>query len=220
MKVLILFFCIILTACVSTNPQVASEASESVEGTDLYPVYDTQFDRFFIKHANALDGYNAVYFNTLALDSLEVDQGRLRLGQRNWKFSDREKQRLAEMFEKRMLRIFNESGKYALADAPGENVLAIKFELVKFIPNASKDDGLNRGVRDKVLTRSVGDLDMVVRIEDSLSGELVAWLEDSDDVGDSIDFEENDRFNNNRKIRLTMEKWLTRLKNALETIKA
>lgn len=218
MKVFSILIVLFIVGC-SQTPSLVNNDVQEVDSTPLYGVAGVPFDEFYISGPNTIAKYDAVVFDTLSLDNLVIDQRRLDHRDRDWAFKDKEKERLKAYFAKKVGTVFNKSEGLRLANEPGQGVLNVMFELVEFAPNAPKDDAKSRPIRQKILTRSVGDLSVKAKIVDSLTGEVVAVLADEEEVGDTTFLEVNDRVNNTRHLRNTMESWIRGLKDTLESLK-
>jgi len=210
---------LVLTAC-SNSPTFENLVSQNAETKGLFLVSNTHFDEFYSKRSATLAGYDKLYFNPLDLSALEVDVSRLDLREQDWVLKDQERQLMQGYFDERVKRVFSTpaGNVFQLADAAGQGVLAVTLEALKFTPNAAKDDGQNRALRADVFTRSVGDLKFNVRVNDSQTGQLLMFIRHNDKIGNVGYLARNDRNNNIRQLKITMEKWVRLIRIDIQSI--
>lgn len=218
MKIIVSFFVILWLAGCTQTPVIVESEYRDVGATRLFAVDDVAFDEFFVRPSTELQGYRGVYFEVLALENLVIDSRRLDHRDRPWEFTEKEKARLQASFVKEVETVFGQSEGLKLMSAPGPETLVVTFELVEFVPNASKDDARRRVNRQKVLTRSVGDLSVKGTVVDAQTKALMGIFSDEEEVGDTGFMEVNNKVNNARHIRNTMESWVRTLKKGIEGI--
>lgn len=221
MKILLaLVIALTFLAC-SSKPSMQPLVSEAPESIGLNQVKDSGFDTFFLHRDFSKQGYHAIMLEPLKLDNLEIDDSRLEFLDRDWRMTDKDRQRWREMFQKRASDTFSgDANEFTLAESAAPGVLKVEFEFVRFTPTAPKDDARSRPFNDKILTRSIGRLDIKINIVDSGSGDQLAYIEDSREVGDNSypELERNNRITNDHKLRLEMSSWLSTLKSELNEL--
>ncbi len=219
MKNILIALALITLAACSTKPVVEPLTSQAPDSKGLNVVSGTPFDNFYVREDASLEDYDALMFAPLELDELEINDRRLDIRDRDWTLTEKEKTRIIEDFAERAQRATESAGQFRVAEQPGPGVLLVSFEFVEFSPSASKDDGVNRGVRDDVFTRGIGGLKLNAKITDAQTGLLIAYLDDNREVGERIDLERNDRVNNTRYLRLEITSWINKLQDTLVGLK-
>lgn len=197
-----LFSVALMSGCQS-NPERTGEV-DPISG--LQEVKSSAFDKLALESPEKMAKYKAIYVAPLDLSQLEIDTRRLQARDRGWTLSEKEKAKMAGYFADSVISSFQDSP-LPLARTPGEHVLTAEISLVKFIPSAPKDDLKSRTTRTEVFTYNVGELEMTGLIRDSVTGAVVGSIEDTQEVGDTVYLEKNDRINNTRKLKNTFNKW-------------
>lgn len=185
--------------------------------TGLPNIEGTTFDKFSLESPEKLAKYRAIYIAPLDLGQLEIDTRRLEPGERDWTLSSTEKAKISGYFADSIMSSFRDSA-LPLARTPGQDVLVAEIALTKFTPTAPKDDLRSRVSRTEIFTFNVGDLEMTGRLKDSISGATVGYIADTEEVGDTLQLQKNDRVNNTRKLKHTFNEWARGLADALETL--
>lgn len=203
----------LLVGC-QTEPTMTQQL-DSITG--LQSVQGTTFDKLALESPEKLAKYRAIYVAPLDLGQLEIDTRRLDAGDREWTLSATERAKIAGYFSDSVMSSFRNSA-LPLARNPGPDVLVAELALIKFTPSAPKDDVRSRGARTEIFTYNVGDLEMTGRLKDSVSGATLGYLADTAAVGDTIYLERNDRLNNVRKLKNTLNEWTAGLAEALDML--
>ena len=204
--VICIFF--FLSACSQTSI-VSQNQISSEKLSEAFAVKHTGFEATEIKHPKIFENNSDLKFNTLNFSDVTIDTVRLDIGERDWEFTEKERASLIKYFEDQSSNIFATNTKPKFI---------AELKILSFAPNANKDNGTNRGTRDRVFTRSVGTMSMEISIRDATSGELVAYIRDKDEVGDQPRLQLNDRINNLRHYKLTLKKWLKDLHDVVEDL--
>lgn len=213
-----IFLGALLSAC-SSSPVVEPLVSELEPSRGMNIVSKTRFDEFYFKKSTDLSEYHSLWFSPLDFENLVIDESRLNFRDKGWQFDDQDIERIQRIYNKQVMYELERNEVFKLADGPGEGVLAVRFELIEFAPNAAKDDSINRGVRDKIYTRGFGALEVVARISDSQSGLPIALANDREEVQSLDELERNDRFNNTRLLKLELRSWISSLTSTFEALR-
>ncbi len=182
-------------------------------------VTGTGYDTYAVSSADVFAKYSQVYFAPLKIDQLKINTKRLDFGEKEWKVTDKERAKISQIFSKKIDRIFSGYDVLKYVTSPGIDAISVEFEFVEFTPNASKYDSSNRGGRDVVFTRGAGDLEVKVIIKDSLAGTILAELSDVEEVGDFMELVRNDRSNNMRHLKNSIEEMLKNLRVSFSELK-
>ena len=207
----------LLFAC-SPQPQMESMISDSGESKGLHKVSKTSFKEFYASADTDFGEYTQLHFLPLNLDDLSIDTRRLDISDRDWTFTEKDAENVQGYFQDRVEAAFQKNDRFALADEAGPGVLTVAFDFLEFSPTAPRDDAANRPGRQTIFTRGIGGLKIKAKITDSQTNEILAYLEDYQEVGESTRPERNDRVNNIRNLRLEIASWLTKLKNTLAAL--
>ncbi len=209
MKYFALSICFFIVSC-AQSPQFSSQNTPTDEN-GFGEVTGTSFDLFNAKRPDVFSSPSKIHFNELDLNQLEIDDTRLDFGE-SWELSEKDINSMKRSFSQQTERTFKEEPGVSLAPTASEADLLAEFTLTKFVPNVPNDKVSIRGPRDKILTRSVGKLYMTAEIKHAETGELLAVIEDAEEVGDSMHLQLHNRANTSREFRLTYSRWLNDLK--------
>lgn len=200
----------LITGCQST-PEMTEQVDPQ---TGLYLYESAELDKLALEAPAKRAKYRAVYFAPLDLNSLEINTSRLETGAKDWQLTATEKSKIVGYFADSVISSFKDSP-MPLARSPGEKVLTAEFALEQFTPTAPKDDIRGRMVQSEVFTYHAGDLGMSGWLRDSVTGQPLGYIEDSERVGDSVYLQQNDRATNTRKLKNTFDKWTRAVADAL-----
>lgn len=199
--------------------QSAPEMTEQVDPeTGLYVFDSAVFDKLALASPAKRAKYQAIYFAPLDLSSMEINTSRLDTGDRDWSLTATEKAKIVGYFADSVIAAFKDSP-LPLARGPGEKTLTAEFSLDQFTPTAPKDDIRSRMVQSEIFTYHAGELRMSGWLRDSVTGQALGYIEDSDKVGDSLHLQQNDRVTNTRKLKNTFDKWTRAVADALAPAK-
>ena len=187
-------------------------AAEGLDTTQLENCKQYNFDHCYKKPNSTID-LSGLQISQLSMADIEIDNRRLEHHEDDWQFTAKDIERLSSHYEKQVSKLLTPgSSSNSHQDMPS---LGLSFELLKFIPNAPKDDSRTRIHNEKVFTRGVGDLQMRAKIYRIDTGEVLLYIEDTDTVGSEFYLELNDRVNNARHFRLTLNTWIRQLKSVI-----
>ncbi len=201
-------------ACVSCTSLYKKplSATEGLDTTQLESCKQYNFDHCYKKPNNTID-LSELRISQLSMTDIEIDNRRLEHDEEDWQFTAREIERLTSHYKKQVNKLLTPEP--SSDDQQAAPSLGLSFELLKFIPNAPKDDSRTRIHNEKVFTRGVGDLQMRAKIYRIDTGEVLLYIEDTDTVGSEFYLELNDRVNNARHFRLTLNTWIRQLKSVI-----
>ncbi|TVZ41075.1 uncharacterized protein DUF3313 [Alteromonadaceae bacterium 2753L.S.0a.02] len=203
----------VLSAC-SNKPSISGNVENGMQR-----VKHAGFGEFYIKSGIELNKYSAISYAPLKMENLKIDQKRVNVEDRNWDLTQEDIASVSQIFAERVVGFYQSSRNFKLLSEPAPNALTVSFELLEFVPTASKDSSVSRTERSSIFTKGIGRLHATAKISDAVTGELLATLEDDRDVGNLQKLEENKRVRNERKLRLHFDAWLSRLDEALAGLK-
>lgn len=214
MRPFILIVFLVLAACTG-NPVVES----TPDSLGMYSVKSVPFDRFLIKSASVLQDYSAITASPINVDNVEIDEERLEFDEKPWILTEKDRARLQRIFASSFRQVFESKRSFSAEAQDGKGTLNLEVELLEFTPNAPKDDFKSREINEKIITYNVGDITLKAIITDASTGEVIAIVEDDEEIGDDR-LQINDRVTNTRETRLTFQSWLSRLNNALVKLRS
>lgn len=180
MKVKFLFFIIISLVGCASQPASEVVAVAKIEQTDFAYVKSEGIDKILIKDAAAFRQFNKSIVFATQFDKLniieatdkKVAQSR---NESTWKEMDTICQQLDDFSRKK----FREGGEFVPADRGGNDVLAIQFSLIDFMPysNRYKDAGMDT-LGTSTNNSGIGQVTVRAVLANAKTGELVAVIED------------------------------------------
>ena len=181
MKYLIFSVCILLLACNQT-PQVQTGPDAEKDEHGLTKVDYSGFDKAFVDAKAKLANYKSFMFAPLDLSNIEIIQPDNRVGLNSeWKFTEKDAQQWSDAYMKAVEEVFGK--KLPIANSPGPGVALVKSQITRFAPNAPKYDSIDRGARDKIYSRTSGNMTIETQFIDSQANNLLANITDNRDLG-------------------------------------
>ena len=184
MKVNVLLLGAILLAGCASQSVNKNISLKSIEASELTYIETEKIDKFVVKNAQAFKQFDKVILFATQFDKLKLSektdkQIALNWGDSTWAEMDVICQQMDDFAQK----IFREGGEFVPVKRGGEDVLAIQFTLVGFMPYSQryKDAGTDTvGVQ----TNNAGIGLVTVRgiLANAKSGELVAIIEETLEV--------------------------------------
>lgn len=184
MKVNVLLLGVILFTGCASQPANKNVNLKSIEASELTYIETEKIDKFVVKNAQAFKQFDKVILFATQFDKLKLAEETDKKiahnwGESTWKEMDAICQHLDDFAQK----IFREQGEFVPVKRGGDDVLAIQFSLVSFMPYSQryKDAGMDTvGVQ----TNNAGIGLVTVRgiLANAKSGELVAVIEETLEV--------------------------------------
>jgi len=180
----------------------APDANPADEG--LAPVKVKGLDKVYAAPDADLSGYSKVM-----LDPVEVSFSKSwhpdSAGQRvTTEDRQRIKDSLAKILRERLAKALNDSGRYALVDAPGDGVLRIKADIRDLYINAP--DVMSPGI-SRTYTLSAGNMRLVAELRDAPTGALIARVIDYKSDPDSMRMQWTTSVSNAEAARRAADDW-------------
>ena len=218
-KYLTVLLALLLVAC-SNTPATSVAELKNVPQSDLQQLTNSHFDRFVMPDAQAFSRYQKVIFFPMQFDRLTIDLSAAQNLRDSWNESSwDEMDKICQHFDDFAQKIFAEREGFAPTQRGGDDVLAIEFRLMNFMPYGKRYKDNDAGT---VATRSsdggIGAVTIQAVIADSQSGELLAVIEDGMEVnagnmlmikGDlALQVDSNNKASQNIAWRKVFKRWL------------
>jgi hypothetical protein len=173
----------LLSGCAS-QPESKKIAVKTIENSDLGYVEAESIDKFVVKNAQAFKQFDKVILFPTQFDKLQLAETTDKKIAQNWNKSTWDEmdlicQHLDDFAEK----IFRERDEFEPVKRGGEDVLAIQFSLISFMPysNRYRDAGLST-VGISTNNAGIGLVTIRGVLANAKTGELVAVIEDTLEV--------------------------------------
>lgn len=218
MKYQALLISILLISACAQPVAIVPLVSELPETVGMNKVENSGFDDFFVNKNKITEGYSRIIFSQLNLDNIEIDTSRLKFPDNDWTLTAKNKNKWQELFQTSAKNAFKNPEGLSLSKSPASKILNAHFEIVKFIPTAV-DDVKSLNNRNKVYTQNIGFMETKAVIRDSITGEVIAVINDKREVGERLgEFERNNAIMNNRRLRSEWTSMLNQLEVTLNQI--
>lgn len=184
MKVLALITIIVCFAGCTSQPATKSVAVKAIEESELGYIATEKIDKFVVKNAQAFKQFDQVILFATQFDKLRLAETTDKKIAQNWNKSTwEEMDQICQQLDDFSKKIFREKGEFIPVTRGGDNVLAIQFSLISFMPytNRYKDAGMDTvGVQSN--NAGVGLVTVRGILANAKSGELVAVIEETLEV--------------------------------------
>ncbi|HPF26576.1 MAG TPA: DUF3313 family protein [Steroidobacteraceae bacterium] len=169
---------------------------EAVPGADLAPYSKILLDPIEVAFHKNWDARSVAGTRISAAEKLEMRTG------------------LAKILREEFARVLTKDGRYAVVEAPGDDVLRIKAEIKNLYVNAPD---LPRASRTRTYTLSLGEMTLVAELRDSTTGDLIARVTDRKRDPESTFLELTTRVDNVAAARRAAASWARILREHLDS---
>lgn len=219
----------IFVAGCSSKPVNKDVAVNTIEKSELGYIETEKIDKFVVKNAQQLKQFNKVILFATQFDKLKLAEEADKKLVRNWNESTwKEMDAICQQLDDFAQKIFREEGEFVPVKQGGDDVLAIQFTLVNFMPYSQryKDAGMDT-VGTQSNSSGIGLITIRGILANAKSGELVAVIEDTMEVNSrtasmgnlaSI-YDSNNKAAQNLAWRTAFRRFLGNLHNELTTLK-
>lgn len=184
MKILLPIIIIFSLAGCAAQPVNKSVSLNAIENSELTYVDAGKIDKFVVNNASAFKQFDKVILFATQFDKLTLAEKTDKKLALNWNESTwKEMDIICQQLDDFAKKVFREGGEFVPVKQGGDDVLAIQFSLVSFMPYSQryKDAGM-----DTVGTQSnnsgIGLVTVRGILANAKSGELVAVIEDTLEV--------------------------------------
>ncbi len=169
----------VFVAGCSSQPVNKNVAINTIEESELGYIETNKIDKFVVKNAQQLKQFNKVILFATQFDKLTLSESSDKKMANSWNDSTwKEMDLICQQLDDFAQKIFREGKEFVPVKQGGEDVLAIQFTLVSFMPYSEryKDAGMDT-VGAQSNNAGVGLVTVRGILANAKSGELVAVLE-------------------------------------------
>jgi len=210
---LIVVLSLSIVACAVTHPH-EKLAQDQAAQAGLVAVAKPHFDATFISKTAAFSHYKKIIINDIDLSQAVIIQPSSKNSfDAPWALSEGDKQYYQTQFSESAKRNLLDSGLFTLAASSDADTVVLKTKITDIAPHASKDDFKSRPNLMDVYSEGFGRMTIVFEFYDSTTNQLIMIATDEHDLGAM--WELNNKVQNNLRIRLAFDFWLSKLKREL-----
>lgn len=184
MKKNVLLFSVVLFAGCASQPATKSVSLKTIEASELTYVETEKIDKFLVKNAQVFKQFNKVILFSTQFDKLKLAEETDKKLAYNWSDSTwKEMDEICQHLDDFSQKIFREEGEFVPVKRGGDDVLAIQFTLISFMPYSQrhKEAGMDTvGIQSNNF--GIGLITVRGVLANAKSGELVAVIEDTLEV--------------------------------------
>lgn len=229
MKINLLLMSIILFSGCASQSATKNVSLKTIENSELTYVEAGKIDKFVVKNAEAFKQFNKVILFATQFDKLKLAEEADKSLAYNWSESSwKEMDEICQHLDDFSQKIFREEGEFVPVKRGGDDVLAIQFTLISFMPYSQryKDAGMDTvGIQSN--NSGIGLVTVRGVLANAKSGELVAVIEDTLEVnsrtasmGNLASIQDsNNKAAQNSAWRTTFRHFLGNLHKELTTLK-
>lgn len=229
MKPMLLVIIISCFAGCASQPATKNVSLKAIDASELNYVEAKKIDKIVVKNAQQFKQFNKVILFSTQFDKLRLTEQTDRKLALSWNDSTwKEMDSICQNLDDFAKKIFREGGEFVPVNRGGDDVLAIQFTLLDFMPYSEryKDGGLDT-VGTQTNNAGIGLITVRGILANAKSGELVAVIEDTLEVnsraastGNLAGMHSSDsKAAQNLAWRTTFRRFLDNLHNELTTLK-
>lgn len=181
----VIFFGFLLAACSATNKEPVGLKSVTSSDNKEYAYADgVELDKFIINNPQAFKQFKKVIVYSSQFDKLKISASADKELAESWNASDwKEMDAICQHLDDFTRKVFRDRKEYIFADRGAEDVLALQFTLVNFMPASAryKDSGKDT-VGVSTSHAGVGVITVRGVLANAKTGELVGLIEETLEV--------------------------------------
>ena len=215
-----------LVGCAGDPTIQSGDDAEVIMGS-LNKVDNSRMGLAYVDPEGDYGRYTRVYVAPLDLDNVEIVQpsssGTSLVNRYNeeWELTDKNRQDLQAAYREAMEQELTKGGAFEIADAGGDDVLAVQAALTRIAPNAPKDDVSSRTAgRSRVYTEGGGSISIAIVFADGDSGEVLAVIKDTRTSNNTGSWGINNSVTNMAEVRRSFASWGSRIHDGLLQLQA
>lgn len=217
-NIVVILLTVSLTACAMIRSHEKLVQDHAVQA-GLVAVARPQFDAAFVLHATDFSRYKKIIINDLDLSQATIIQPSSKYSfDAPWALNEEDRRYYQTQFSESAKRSLLDSGLFVLTTTNSADTLVLKTKITEIAPRASKDDFKSRPNMMDVYSEGFGKMTIVFELYDSTTNQLVMVATDRHDLGTM--WELNNKVQNNMRIRLAFDFWLSKLQKELSVATA
>lgn len=173
------------TACSTTNMNPVDLVSVKSSDNEEYTYADgVKVDKFIVNNPQAFKDFKKVIVYSSQFDKLRISASTNKDLEKSWSASDwKEMDAICQHFDDFTRKVFRDRKEYAFAEKGAEDVLALQFSLIDFMPVSAryKDSG-NDTVGISTSHAGVGLITVRGVLANAKTGEMVGLVEETLEV--------------------------------------
>ncbi|MGJ8679032.1 hypothetical protein [Paraglaciecola sp.] len=225
-KICIMAFVITLTSC-SNSQSYAPLNVTPIAQSELKVIENSHFDRFVIAEDANFNQFDKVIFFPMQFDRMAINKNADKTLRDSWNDSTwKEMDAICQYFDDFAQKIFAEHDGLSPTNKGGNNVLAVEFRLIDFMPHNKRYKDASLGtVGTSTDEKGVGTITFQAVIAHSQTGDLIAVIEDGMEVNSigsmnipgnlSLMIDSNNKASQNRAWRRVFKRWVSLLHDDL-----
>lgn len=179
------FFGILLTACSTTNKDpISLKTVKSSDNKEYAYADDMKLDKFIVNNLQDFKRFKKVIVYSSQFDKLEISASADLDLAKSWNASNwDEMDVICQHLDDLTRKVFRDRKEYAFAERGAEDVLALQFTLIDFMPASARyRDSGNDTVGASVTYAGVGVITVRGVLANAKTGELVGLVEETLEV--------------------------------------
>lgn len=212
--IIVLLFSMVACSGLQHHEKIIQQQAQQA---GLVAVAKSRFDAAFVAPATAFGQYKKIIIKDLDLSQAAIIEPRSQGFTQPWTLNDEDKRYYQARFAESAKENLLDSGLFALAADSAADTLVLNTRITEIAPHATKDDAKSRPTLVNVYSEGFGRMTIVFELTDSVTHKLVMVTTDEHDLGTL--WEQNNRVQNNLRIRLAFDYWLRSLEKELSAAK-
>lgn len=182
-----LLSCVIITlsfiGC-TTQPASKNVTVKAIDGSEHSYIESEKIDRFLVEKPEAFKQFDKVIFFATQFDKLKISAKTEKKMAANWNDSNwKEMDEICQQLDDFAKKIFSDHGDFVPVTRGGDDVLAIQFSLIDFMPYTARyNDSGTSTVGVQTNNSGIGQITVRGILANAKTGELVAVIEDTLEV--------------------------------------
>lgn len=213
------YICVLIFVLTGTSPYVLAsvDALPSTNPDHFFQWNKSSFDSFFVNGEADLSQYKKIVLFPATFDRLELSKHANHELVESWQRSSwSEMDRICNQFDVFAKRQFTSSPAISLTNQGADDVLALEFRLMEFLPTTTRYTDADRGTAaDSYALGNLGAIKVQAVLANAKSGELIAVIEDNIPLNSDIAFLKENRVAHNRIWRQAFKSWVNHLHDDL-----
>lgn len=184
MKLLLALLITALLAGCAAPPVGKDIAVKTIEGSTHTYIESEKIDRFLVNKPEAFKQFDKVILFATQFDKLTISAKADKKMAANWNDSNlKEMDAICQQLDDFAQKIFSDHGDFVPVTRGGEDVLAIQFSLIDFMPYAARYENSGAStVGAQTNNSGIGQITVRGVLANAKTGELVAVIEDTLEV--------------------------------------